>query len=177
MFLDRSVMSVETMVSGGLCRVCYYFLCMLIGLLLSRRSDGMRDLVKIKEDCYEPGKQKIIVLILTAIFSYGVGMGYRILTSNFELQFLVQAFTLLAVVLLFVGLRESEPYLKKLPFHRMIHTLADYSWEIYLTQTLIIPLVENIVFPVNLLLILTLIAISSFVLKNLVRLIFARIHF
>lgn len=74
---------------------------------------------------------------------------------------------ILAAVTLLEGLREAEPYLKRLPVNKSVRTIAEYSWEVYLTQTLIIPFAEEISFPVSLLLVLAVTAVSSFVLKRI----------
>ena len=83
----------------------------------------------------------------------------------FYYQFINQICSLITVVFLFIFLMRNE---KKLYKSKIIIKIADYSWYIYLTQTLVIPLFIKTGFPISLLCIITVIISSSFCLKIVV---------
>ena len=155
--LDFSEIVIESIPKSGLCRVLYYFLCMIVGLNIRMNQKT--------EKCLENFKIGV-TFIGTAACCYVLAMGYRFIFRTYELQFLVQLFTLCSVVFLFKGLYLLESVLKKFPVNSFIQLLAEYSWEIYLTQTLIIPYAEKIIFPFNLIVVVIAVAISSYLLKR-----------
>lgn len=93
-------------------------------------------------------------------------MGYKLVVRNYEFQFIIQVFTLLSVAFLLEAMYQAESRLKAASINGIAKTLAKYSWEIYLTQTLIIPFAEKIVFPINMLIVLCATAVFSVALKK-----------
>lgn len=157
--LDYSVYSVESLTRGGLCRYTYYAICMLFGLYFRR-------FIKVTEN------RCGVYAVFSFLFVIAFYFDKYLMTKNnlsMKLQFLNQLLTLAAVVAVVCLILGSE---QKLSSHsaviKPISIIADYSWEIYLTQTIIIPKIQGIPFPVNFLIILVLIAVASFMLKQLV---------
>ena len=50
---------------------------------------------------------------------------------------------------------------------KSIKWIANYSWEIYLTQTLVIPVFEDMFFPINFVIIIVITTLASIILKKL----------
>lgn len=162
LILDRSAIVVESMTKGGACRAAHYFLCMLMGLWLRLKHDRER----------EKRKNPILFGMMAAV-CYGIAMGYRTIIKNYDFQFVMQIFTVISIVFFFEAMYYAEPYLRNLPVNDVVKMTAAYSWEIYLTQTLIIPLAVEVVFPVNLIFVLAAVVIASMTLRTVCNIVFA----
>lgn len=158
--IDYSIFCVESLAKGGLCRFAYYYGCMLVGLALYNR-EKQADSVPAKNSLRSFG------LIGCSLVCFLMSMLYKIVIKTYETQMLVQLLTLAAAIFLFYGLRGLENRLQARSVCKIVEVIAAYSWEIYLVQTLIIPVCVKLLFPVNLIVCLLLICIASYVLKRI----------
>ena len=159
--IDFSYFGLENMGSGGLCRVSFYFICMIVGLLY--KEDGIKRIFK---------RMNPFVLGILGIAAYGVGLGLKIIMSRvtilFTIQFSVQILTLMGAVLLFTAFVNAESYFRRWKVvGNVAKWLADRSWEIYLTQTLVIPLMVAFVFPIGAVLAIVITFVAAVVLHQI----------
>lgn len=157
LILDRSTIVVESITKGGACRAAHYFLCMLVGLWLRMKHDREKEI-----QCKKP-----VLFGIMAVVCYGIAMGYRVIIKNYDFQFIIQMFTLISVVCLFEAFFQTETYLKANSMNYIVKMIASYSWEVYLTQILVIPAFTTFSFPQNMLLVLLFIIIYSVALKKI----------
>ena len=159
--LDRSRFSLEGVASGGLCRVVHYFVCMLAGLSYRKYEATLPDQVK---------RFFLPVGLACFVFSYAgkFVMGKNMTLLNF--QFVIPFLNLLSAVCILAGMMDCE---QKIGTNRagrgklIFSTIASYSWELYLVQTLVLPLCASLVFPVNLIVSLVVIAAAAWLLKRI----------
>lgn len=156
--MDLSAWHVESMYYGGLCRFVFYLLCMIVGLIY-HRLEKVSDAISEKKDLVAA------VVLFFALYLDKFMMQYR--TILMKMQFLNQLFTLGCVIALFSFLRKSDEKLD-IPGKTAVISIAEFSWEIYLTQTLIIPFCERLMFPFNVLTAVVVTCISSILLKYIV---------
>ena len=159
--LDRSWFSLERVASGGLCRVTHYFACMLAGFSYKKYEGGIPDQVK---RFFLPAGLGCFVLSYAGKFV----MEKNITLLNF--QFAIPFLNLVSAVCILAGTMDCE----KRSGHngagrgkRVLSTMAAYSWELYLVQTLVLPLCASFAFPVNLIVSLLVIAAAAWLLKRI----------
>ncbi len=141
-----------------------YMMAALIGICFRR----FVNINKIK-------KQKttfIITLSATIIFAVGYLLTTVLIRYNaklYDFQIITQIFVLLTISCLFFFFMQSEKYVNKLPnsVFKAIKFLADMTLEIYAVQRIIIYYLEDIVFPLNWVVVTALIIALAFVLKVL----------
>lgn len=160
--LDKTAFNVESLVQGGLCRFTFYALVMFAGMEYKVFEENCpNNMVNARQGLY---CGIFAILMFAASYFIKIGMSHNV--SLMRLQFICQVFTLVSGLCLFVFLRSIENKLEGQRISKYISIGADYSWEIYLTQTLIIPLCENVQFPFGIVVALLGIEISSIVLKS-----------
>lgn len=155
-FIDKSMFSIETFSPVNLCRIIFYFMCMLIGYFY--RENKIKNL--LRKDV------NLILSILSFVSIYIMKYLMSRYSILLNIQFLNQICTLLCVFFLFSWLKQNEENLKE---RKIVRIIATYSWEIYLTQTLIIPKCEIYKFPISLFMVLCGIIISAFLLKKIMK--------
>lgn len=160
-FLDKSVFSIESFRINNFCRSSFYLICMFMGLLYRKKSNSTmtRKNLLLKSVTY---------FLLIYLFKYFMTK----FTFLLLFQFLSQLFTILFVISLFLLLSSLEIRLQKIRKFELIELVSNFSWEVYLVQTLIIPLCINILFPFSFFVSIVLIVICSFVLKKISKLLF-----
>lgn len=161
--LDKSVFNIESLYRGGLCRFCFYLLTMFAGMEYRLREENRIYKIRNKQQC-------IVLGIITVIFfvsSYAWKIGGVSNTALLNTQFMCQIFTMICCLSLFQFLVSIEEILKKTSISNQISKVASYSWEIYLTQTLIIPLCDELSFPGGIVVAIIAIIISSILLKHI----------
>ena len=163
LFLDKSIHSIESFNILNLCRIVFYFICMYLGHIIHKHQDKLSKHVN----------KYIIISIISFIFV----ILYKVMSNKYgwlyQIQFIEQILTLIFSIGIFRVLQLSE---NKLPESKTIKLIAQYSWEIYLTQTLIIPFCENMLFPLNIFVVIILILVSAFILQVLVKSLFKLLH-
>lgn len=159
-FLDKSKYNIEGLVTGGICRFSHYALCMLAGFAL-----------KIRNDDFKNSKKEHFVALGVLLFGCAYVGKYIVEKSLIllQFQFVIQFMNLMAAVLIFYGLvykeNNSEHIIGMKFFRKAVTIVSQYSWELYLVQTLILPMCAKYRFPYNLILALVLIMICAYVLK------------
>lgn len=155
--MDLSSWHIESIQYGGLCRIMFYMLCMITGLLYHRLEHYNNGV---------PCKIDLAVAIISFLAIYIDKYLMQKYEIFMKLQFLNQIFTLVCIVGVFSFLRKIEGKVE-IPGRHIVVTIAEYSWEIYITQTLIIPFCQNLTFPINVIVIVLLISISAKIVKDI----------
>ena len=159
--LDKSSYNIESLNDGGLCRFCFYLLTMFAGMECRLHTDKHIDRVWNKQQSLYFGMISIIAFAL----SYACKIGITSNIALLKLQFMCQFFTMISCLYLFLFLFSIDKILKKTTISNQVSKVAAYSWEIYLTQTLIIPLCDELLFPKGIIVSMIAIVISSILLK------------
>jgi hypothetical protein len=160
--IDFSMFSVETIQYGGLCRILYYAICMIVGLLFKER-DIHGDIISRRK------------WICITFFAIGIFYFEKYLMSCYNVLMVFQCInqftTLLITMAMFITLKLYEDsYNTRKRVMKCIRTVSMYSWELYLIQLLIIPLCEDIIFPLNCISAITITIIFAWLLKKIVSL-------
>lgn len=164
--LDRSYFSLEGFATGGLCRVTHYFVCMLAGFVYKEYEAVISD--KVKRYLLPIG---FACFVLSYAGKFVIGKNMTLLNFQFFVPFL----NLVSAVCILAGAMDCE---KRIGANgagkgkRVLKTIAAYSWELYLVQTLVLPLFASFAFPVSLLVSLIVIAAAAWLLKQITN----RIH-
>lgn len=159
-FLDKSEYNLEGLVTGGICRFAHYAICMLAGYA-----------IKIYNKDFKNERRKHFVTLGVIIFVCAYAGKYVMEKSLTLLHFqvIIQFMNLLVAVLIFSGLiykeKNGEYIIGMKSFRKIVQIISQYSWELYLVQTLILPICSNYRFPYNLILALFLIVICAYILK------------
>lgn len=153
--LDKTKFSIESFSLLNMCRITFYAMSMYIGYYIKENESKF--------------KWKTKVYYMTAIISFlGIYLLKYILSKNeclMCLQFINQILTFTCGISLFIAISKNESFWKSKD-NKVIEWVANYSWEIYLTQTLIIPYCSIIVFPLNIIVALVSTVVSSLVLRK-----------
>lgn len=160
LLIDKTSFVIE---QANVCRFCYYYLCMMAGLIIKKREQ------RPSENTDKNNRRKICYAVLAAgtfVGSYGFKLVINHYIAFMWLQFLCQVLNLVCVVCIFWFFQSNENKINGFKCNGIISKISSYSWEIYLTQTLIIPLCVALSFPTNLLVVLLMIAIASYLLKS-----------
>ena len=162
--LDKSEYNLEGLVTGGVCRLAHYALCMLAGYTIKVYGRNIKN---------KKGNHFVLVGMFLFVGAYA---GKYIMEKSLillQFQVVIQLMNLLSAILIFTGLMYKENngeyivgsrYLIKL-----VKKISEYSWELYLVQTLILPMCANYCFPFNLVLALILIVMCAYILKAICR--------
>lgn len=156
-FIDKTSFCIESFSIYNICRIVFYAICMLMGYVYKKNESKM----KISQ------QSLIFIGSITFVFIYMS----KFLMNKYEFllkfQFMNQIVTLICIITIFRILQLNEGKYKNTAIMKSIKWIANYSWEIYLTQTLVIPVFEDMFFPINFVIIIVITTLASIILKKL----------
>lgn len=150
-FIDKSYYSVDEVYKPFILFI--YFACMLVGALFRK-----------KLDLYQKVKPlNVALLIISLVCYFATKLIISKFSSLFPLQILNQMILVVCVCFIFAVFISLEKYFKRLPppFTKTAKCLSNITLHIYLVQFLIIYKFQDLIFPLNFLVVTALILFSA----------------